>query len=151
MSTRLRLRRDDGEIFLERWGWECKRFGIFIHKMEAPDPGVDLHNHPWPFASFVISGGYEEQRALDWEAQVLAAVRLDQRGDIKQRKRWSFKKFPLNEAHRIVKVKPHTWTIVFRGRAVRPWGFFTPDGYMDARTYEHSEFGKARQLSEVFV
>lgn len=150
MSTRLRLRRSDGDIFLERWGWECKWFGVFIHKMEAPDPGIDLHNHPWPFSSLILRGGYKEYRIGEQDAWV-RAVRHQARGS-EARRRWlSFKTFHLDEAHRIYEVKPHTWTLVFRGRGIRPWGFFTPSGYMDARTYEDSKWGRDRGLAEVTV
>lgn len=68
-TERLRLRRHDGQIFLDRWGVEHDRIGgIFLHKMSAPDPGIDLHDHPWWFASLVLQGGYIEERAASRES-----------------------------------------------------------------------------------
>lgn len=66
MGTRLRLRRADGRIYLDRWGVERKWLGgIFLHRMQGPDPGIDLHDHPWAFVSMVIAGGgYLEERLL---------------------------------------------------------------------------------------
>jgi hypothetical protein len=149
MSSRLTLQRSDGRVFLDRWGWECKRFGIFLHHIGAPDPGVDLHNHPWPFVSFVVWGGYKEVRANHDYAMLFAAAELDDRGFLRKRLLWTFKRFRMEDAHRIISVKRHTWTIVFRGRARRPWGFYTPDGYMTAKEYENSYWGRIRELSEV--
>ena len=72
---RLRLRRADGRVYLDRWGLAHERVGgVFLHRMQAPDPGVDLHDHPWPFASVVLWGGYIEQRADIREAPTLADV-----------------------------------------------------------------------------
>jgi hypothetical protein len=59
MASRIRLRREDGRVYLNRWGFECDRIGgVFLRKMEAPDPGLDLHDHPWSFVSLILKGGY---------------------------------------------------------------------------------------------
>lgn len=64
LYRRLTLRRADGQVYLNRWGVGHDRVGrVLLHKMEAPDPGVDLHDHPWWFVSIVLWGGYTEQRA----------------------------------------------------------------------------------------
>lgn len=144
MSSRLRLRRYDGQVYLERWGFEVEklgRSGIFLHKMTSPDPGIDLHDHPWWFASIVLWGGYDEERADIREASMMAKVAedrgVDQRGWLSGRKRWSLKSTPLDVCHRITRLhKPTVWTLVIHGPHRRVWGFYPPEGYMDEPTYD---------------
>src|SRR3954449_5709224 len=37
-------------------------FGVYLHRFDGPDPRPTLHDHPWPFLSFVLRGGYTERR-----------------------------------------------------------------------------------------
>lgn len=153
MSTRLRLVGPDG-VFLDRWGIELPRrpkdagesdhrpwFGIFLHKLEGPDPGQDLHNHPWPFFSFILRGGYTEERAQQRFVRMFAEAA--ERGffrtrGIERRRRWlSLGATPLDYSHRITKLhRTPTWTLVVHGRRHRTWGFWLPAGWIDWRTYE---------------
>ena len=144
MTARMKLIRPDGRTYLERWGWECKWFGVFLHKMEAPDPGVHLHDHPFAFASIILWGGYTEERtstknAVQWAKDAQHFERhpmLPQgthipRGVVMQRRWLSFKGFGKNECHRITRLKrKHSWSLVFRGPKTRKWGFYTPDGWV---------------------
>lgn len=50
----------DGRTFLRRRGVDARLFGVLLHRIDAPDPGLDLHDHPWPFVSIVLRGGYTE-------------------------------------------------------------------------------------------
>lgn len=146
MSARFRLRRIDGKLFLERWGFECPWFGVFLHHIEAPDPTPDLHDHPWPFGSFILKGGYTEQRCATKDAQHLAQTdHFDRpglppgaRGYENKRKRWSWKTIDLATCHTITDVPESTWTLVFRGpkRKDRQWGFFTREGFVDKDEYD---------------
>lgn len=162
MSARLVLRRrSDDEAFLKRWGLECRAGGIFLHKMEAPDPGIDLHNHPWTFWSLVLWGGYWEERineseavelarfAEDWDRahpdaldlhldEFLPIVNSTPRGYRSLRLPLSGRKFSLDECHRIVHLRRKTcWTILVHGpRRAREWGFFTPDGWVGHTDYD---------------
>ena len=141
MSARFRLRRTDGKLFLERWGFECRWFGVFIHHIEAPDPGQDLHVHPWPFWSLILKGGYTELRCPIGDAIMLAEMSTRsgkiRRGWTNLRERWSWKKLGLDECHTITEVHGDTWTLVFRGRKCSgKWGFFTPSGFVTAVEYD---------------
>lgn len=147
MSTRFRLRRADGQVYLGRWGWECRWGGLFVHKMTAPDPGVDLHDHPWPFGSFILWGGYWEERE-----PVANAVHMAQtaehvntlgphycpRGYIRRRSWLSWKTLGLHEAHRITGLfRKTSWSLVIHGRkrTDRKWGFFEPTGFVASHDY----------------
>lgn len=145
MSARIRLRRTDGKLFLDRRGFECRWFGVFLHKIEAPDPGEDLHDHPWPFWSLVLKGGYEEIRCHTDVACLRAqhATRhpdlIKTRGWRNIRYPWSWKKLGLDECHGITKVfGGPCWTLLFRGpkRKDRQWGFFTPEGFVLKDEYD---------------
>lgn len=133
------LRRADGKVFLERWGIEAEKLGgIFLHRLDGPDPGLDLHDHPWAFLS-LIWGGYTQERAKTDEA-IAIAVKVDgterPRGRIEQKRWWSFMR--LDDAHRITRLhRDRVWTLVIHGPHRRkPWGFYLPGGWMDEQTYK---------------
>jgi hypothetical protein len=135
------LRRQDGLAFLERWGIESERIGgIFLHKLEAPDPGVDLHDHPWAFLSIIFGGYTQERLHVD---RAVAIAKLEEHAPagvprgVREHKRWlSFMR--LNQCHRIIKLdRPVVWTLVIHGPHRRkPWGFYLPTGWMDEQTYK---------------
>lgn len=151
--VRMRLRRYDGRIFLDRWGVEAEKLGgIFVHKMSAPDPGFDLHDHPWWFASLIIAGGYTEERAPSRRAPRLAELHeafpeIIAGGYTEERRRWSVRFLRLDEAHRIVDLDGRVcWTIVVHGPNVRRWGFFLPTGWVDEYTYDQTVRAERRDL-----
>lgn len=155
---RMRLRRDDGKIYLDRWGFELvpgsepderprEWFGIFVHRMTAPDPGLDLHDHPWWFATIPIVGSYVEERAMTREAPALARdaemvadqwhVEYVSRGNRQHVRRGRWRGMRLDECHRITDLSgPRVWTVVVHGPKRRRWGFYEPDGYAGEGEYE---------------
>jgi hypothetical protein len=134
VSYRMRLRRNDGTVYLERWGLECQWFGVFVHRMDAPDPGRDLHDHPWAFWSIILKGGYYEYRA-----PVRTAVQTDADALSVHRRPWSIRQMRLDECHRIYHLEHRqSWSLVFRGPRRRSWGFYCPEGWVDYRDYDSS-------------
>jgi hypothetical protein len=123
--------------FLVRRGIDVRLFGVFVHEITAPDPGLDMHDHPWVFASWVIRGGYTEKSA---EARAP--------GDVGWRtwRRWSIHRMRQTDIHRIAAVEPRTVTLVVRGRKTRPWGFFVDGQWVDYRDYDYEA---RRPVSEV--
>lgn len=157
------LRRADGRIYLDRWGFETRFFGVYLHRIDAPDPGVDLHDHPWSFASLILAGGYYEERVRGREAPRWAegAERFEERyfddgreiqhvarGVVVHRPRFSLRSLRLDEAHRIVELDDDRpcWTLVFRGPRRRVWGFYMPTGWVDADTYDKTVRAQRRDL-----
>jgi hypothetical protein len=144
LYRRLRLRRADGLVYLDRWGIGHDRIGrILLHHMSAPDPGRDLHDHPWAFLSIVLWGGYLEVRADTRTAVELAkhaqASPLPRAvaGHLVPRFRGSVRFLGLHECHTIVELYgPTCWTLVIGGPRRRRWGFYTADGYMDEKLYD---------------
>ena len=139
MTARLRLRRTDGRIFLERRGWKHDRLGgIFLHRMAAPDPDLDLHDHPWAFLTIPLWGGYVEHRCATRDAPLAAAIASPAaRGYPETRRPLRPRRMRLDECHRIVELRRRTaWTLVLLGPRRRRWGFYTPTGWVDEATYD---------------
>lgn len=148
---RLILTGPDQRVFLHRDGVDHPRAGIYLHRIHGPDPGLDLHDHPWPFVSIILRGGYDEEvepartassRADRAEATEAWAPTLYRTGSAPRgdRRRWragSVHRMPLDLAHRIVSVRPGTVTLVLRGRRRRVWGFYQPDGWVAEDVYDY--------------
>jgi len=147
---RMTLRRAEGRVYLDRWGVGSRRIGaVFVHRMQAPDPGQDLHDHPWTFVSLVLKGRYTEHRCAIREASGKpyngGHVSSD---DLETRERWSVRRMRLDECHRVVACDNPTWTLVLCGPVRRRWGFYTPDGYMDEARYDETVRVHRRDLWE---
>lgn len=171
----LKLRRADGQLYLQRWGivffprfedgyMQESRFGVYVHRMTAPDPGIDLHDHPWPFWSLILKGGYTEEYcqgrvASQWAKQVdlMEASyhpRIMEKGWHLPRgygRRWtagSWHRMGLETAHRIRALnndKP-CWSLVIRGKQRRDWGFYTPDAWLNDGIYDMTVRAERRDL-----
>lgn len=142
---RFRLRREDGTLYLNRWGMEIPGVGgVLLHRMDAPDPDIALHDHPWSFVSIILAGGYTEERALTRDAArfALAAEKYEvgdhlQRGEIVERRRWSVRRLGLEECHRITHLAGKvSWSLVIHGPRRWPWGFWTAKGWVHYRQHE---------------
>jgi hypothetical protein len=85
--------------------WPFK-FNVFIHKMWTPVPAPECHDHPWDFASLVLSGGYgecTEGSIFHW------------------RRPGSLKFYKAEHAHKTVTDGVPAWTFVITGPARRQW------------------------------
>lgn len=160
LRRRLTLSHDD-EPFLERWGLCHDRLGgFYVHKIAGPDPGMDLHDHPWAFVSIVLRGGYFEHVAQTAEATEYAdnpwptgrywgwrqIVDVTKPNGIRRRKLPALHRMPLDVAHRIVAVDRNTWTLVLRGPTRRVWGFYPPTGRVDWREYDYETRRPSREV-----
>ena len=136
-----RLRRSDGQVYLSRWGFSHRRIGgILLHRMDAPDPGLDLHDHPWWFVSIVLWGGYVEQRTdirnASARAEMVEHHGIYGRGDTVVRRRFSVRTMRLDECHTITRLLgKRSWSLVIKGPHRRMWGFYLPEGYLPADRY----------------
>lgn len=163
----MRLKRADDVVYLDRWGWECRRFGVFLHRMDGRDPGMDLHDHPWSFVSVILAGGYVEERCDIREAPMWAGLAatadqwngvpgLAERGPERRlRQHFSIAASPLTHAHRITGLLgKRSWSLVLHGPVRRPppdpehggWGFYLPAGWVDWRTYERTVRAERRDM-----
>jgi hypothetical protein len=104
--------------YMQRW-WFL-RLGplqIRVHHILAADIGRDLHDHPWPFRTFILRGGYVEAR--------------EHAGVVRRRMRLPGTTAAMHrgEFHRIAKVAPGgAWTLFFTWGQRQGWGFKSPAG-----------------------
>lgn len=100
--------------YMRRYHLELTRDrAIRFHHILASDPGTDLHDHPWDFASVMLSGAYTEitpHGAVRYEAPCVITRRAEQ-------------------LHRLVLDEP-AWTYVVCGPVRRHWGFATARGWV---------------------
>ena len=145
--------RDPGlvlEGYLDRWilGRSNVSVGLgatLLHRFHRGDSPV-LHNHPWPFRSWILSGGYTEIRCdtshlldedgkalreCDWPSHLLLERRVLRQGDINEI-------HGVNEFHFIESIEPDTWTLVSCGPRKRPgWGFLArKDGGLEFHKFK---------------
>jgi len=139
LYRRLILRRFDGRVYLNRWGIGHDRVGgILLHRMDAPDPGIDTHDHPWFFVSLILKGGYIEYRSTNRESEEQTRV---------VRLRWSIRTMRLDECHTITElIHDQSWSLVLRGPRRRQWGFYPPEGYMNESKYDGTVRAGRRDL-----
>jgi len=71
--------RVDNEPYLERYYLFLKDrerfpFNVFLHKFLKSDPD-DVHDHPWPFLTIILRGGYYEWRPqFDSQGQKIGEI-----------------------------------------------------------------------------
>lgn len=118
-------------------------FGLFLHRLGCPDPGEDLHDHPWWFASLVLRGGYTETVADTRSAPFFARMAVEmptcKRGEERSWRAGTIHRIRLTECHRITALRREpTWTLILTGPRARSWGFYPPEGFVDFRKYERA-------------
>ena len=108
-------------------------FNVFIHKFHKSDPD-DVHDHPWPYATLILKGGYYEWiPQFDKDGKKFGEI-AHWRGP------GHFRLCSANSYHRI-ELDPDVtaWTLFMPGPQKREWGFLVknkwiPNGdYLEAR------------------
>jgi hypothetical protein len=127
--------RVDDEPYLERYYVFIKDrgehfpFNVFLHKFLKSD-NDDLHDHPWPFATLILKGGYYE-----WTPQFGADGKK-----IGEIARWcgpgSFRMAKANSYHRIeLDPEVECWTLFMPGPKQRDWGFLVKNKWVQWEQY----------------
>lgn len=131
----------DGETYMERFwlfnpyesidgqqmGSRIKWFpwNIRIHWIRLPDQDRHLHDHPWNARTFILKGGYVEQRIAD---SILGRVIRRKTGDTASLK--------FGEYHRITSIDVGgVWTLFVSGPYRGTWGFLVGGVKVQWRTY----------------
>lgn len=122
--------------YLTRWRIiQTPVFALYLHRMDGPDARKTLHDHPWPFVSVIIRGGYIERRLDPRDMSV--APRTVKRVNV----------MPLRAAHAIRELlRTPTWTFLIVGRRVRTWGYWEP--MWQTGKWEWTEFDKHLHAEE---
>jgi len=126
---RIVMDRVNDEPYLERYYLFLKDrqrfpFNVFLHKFLKSDPD-DLHDHPWPYATLILKGGY-------WETTPEGRF---------WRSPGHFRICKANSLHRIeLDPSVECWTVFMPGPKQREWGFIKNgtwtqwEKYLAART-----------------
>jgi hypothetical protein len=87
---------------------------LYLHFFHRGDADLELHNHPWPGRSLILTGGYREERR-EGDAVV---ERVYRRGDVSVLEPDTF--------HRVDLLTPETgcWTLFLTGAREQSWGFW---------------------------
>ena len=119
---RIVMDRVNNEPYLERYYLFLKDrenfpFNVFLHKFLKGDPD-DLHDHPWPYATLILKGGYYEWTPeFNSEGQKIGETR-HWRGP------GHFRICKPTSYHRIeLKDGVTAWTLFMPGPKQRDWGF----------------------------
>jgi hypothetical protein len=140
---RVIMDRADAEPYLERYYVFLKDrkwfpFNVFIHKFLKSDPD-DVHDHPWPYATLILRGGYYE-----WIPE------FDSQGlQIGETRHWRgpghFRICSSSSYHRIELVSGITaWTMFVPGPQRREWGFLVNNKWI-----KHDQYLKERSSAGV--
>jgi hypothetical protein len=131
---RIVMDRTSDEPYLERYYVFLKDrtnfpFNIFLHKFLKSDPD-DVHDHPWPYATLILKGGY-------WEWRPQFNSKGEKTGEIAK---WcgpgSFRWAGANTFHRI-ELDPEVtcWTLFMPGAKQRDWGFLVKNKWVQWEEY----------------
>jgi hypothetical protein len=141
---RIILDRESSEPYLERYYVFLKDrklfpFNVFLHKFLKSDPD-DVHDHPWPYATLILKGGY-------WEWIPQFNDKGEKYGEVAHwRKPGHFRTCSAGSFHRI-ELDPavECWTLFMPGPQRREWGFLVNnkwihnDEYIAQRTANKSQ------------
>jgi hypothetical protein len=139
---RIVMDRQSDEPYLERYYLFLKDrdrfpFNVFLHKFLKGDPD-DVHDHPWPYATLILKGGYWE-----WIPQ------FDADGNLScEIQKWrgpgSFRICGANSYHRI-ELDPNVtaWTLFMPGPKKRDWGFLVRNKWVQHEQYLKERYEQA--------
>jgi hypothetical protein len=131
---RIILDRQSNEPYLERYYVFLRDrtwfpFNVFLHKFLKSDPD-DVHDHPWPYATLILKGGY-------WEwVPVFDSIGRK----VDEIKYWRgaghFRTCKATSYHRI-ELDPNVecWTLFMPGPHRREWGFLVNNSWIHNEEY----------------
>lgn len=91
-------------------------FGVYLHRFDGPDSRDTLHDHPWPFVSVILRGGYVEYRLYPEHGGLPHHVR---RLNVKR----------ASDTHYIERLdRTPSYSLMLVGRRQREWGYVDRDG-----------------------
>ena len=103
-------------------------FNVFIHKFHKSDPD-DVHDHPWPYATLILAGGYYEYTP-NFENGLMIGETKHWRGP------GHFRICSPASYHRIeLKDGVTPWTLFMPGPQKREWGFLVKNKWIHNDNY----------------
>ena len=131
---RIIMDRESKEPYLERYYIFLKDrqlfpFNVFLHKFLKSDPD-DVHDHPWPYATLILKGGYYE-----WIPQFNPDGTLN--CEIRKWRGPGHFRICKPESYHRVELKPGVtaWTLFMPGPQRREWGFLVDNKWIHNDNY----------------
>ena len=131
---RIVMDRVENEPYLERYYLFLRErnrfpFNVFLHKFLKSDPD-DVHDHPWPYATLILKGGYWE-----WIPHFDTVGRKTGEYQV-WRGPGHFRVSKANSFHRI-ELDPDitAWTLFMPGPKQRDWGFMVRNKWVQWEQY----------------
>jgi hypothetical protein len=131
---RIVMDRVENEPYLERYYLFLRErerfpFNVFLHKFLKSDPD-DVHDHPWPYATLVLKGGYWE-----WIPHFDTVGRKTGEYQV-WRGPGHFRISKARSFHRI-ELDPDitAWTLFMPGPKQREWGFLVRNQWIQWEEY----------------
>jgi hypothetical protein len=131
---RIVMDRVENEPYLERYYVFLRErerfpFNVFLHKFLKSDPD-DVHDHPWPYATLVLKGGYWE-----WIPHFDTVGRKTGEYQV-WRGPGHFRVSKARSFHRI-ELDPDitAWTLFMPGPKQRDWGFLVRNQWIQWEEY----------------
>lgn len=126
--------RVENEPYLERYylflrDRERFPFNVFLHKFLKSDPD-DVHDHPWPYFTLILKGGYYE-----WIPQFDSAGRKC--GEIGHWRGPGHFRFSSATSYHRIELDPDVtaWTLFCPGPKQRDWGFLVKNRWVQWQQY----------------
>lgn len=128
----------EGKVHFRRWRVvQTPWFAVYVHNIARSDEERDLHDHPWPFVSIILRGGYLEKIADSTGVRTV----MHAPGSVLFRR-------AEGEYHKITLWDGPTWSLVFTGPRTHPlWGYKTEFGWVDHITYRGQKYGTETSVS----
>jgi hypothetical protein len=131
---RIIMDREDNEPYLERYYIFLKDrkwfpFNMFVHHFLKSDPD-DVHDHPWPYMTIILRGGYWE-----WTPMFDGAGRKI--GEKQQWKGAGQVRFGHSTDYHRIELDPDVdcWTLFCPGPKLREWGFLVKNKWIQNEEY----------------
>lgn len=117
-----------GGSYMRRFIFRTPWFTLRLHHILRSDDDRHLHDHPFDFVSFLLSGGYYETVPCDCGKPICTG----------KKQRW-WPRFSIVAKHaedlHCLKLERPVWTFVISGPKRRAWGFETEQGWVHNELY----------------
>ena len=102
---------------------------MFLHRFLKSDPD-DVHDHPWPYFTVILKGGYTE-----WIPQF--NKNGQKTAEIAAWRGPGHCRFSRATSYHRIEIDPDvdTWTLFVPGPKQRDWGFLTRTGWIESEQY----------------
>ena len=118
-------------------------FQILFHKFLISDDDC-LHDHPWPFITCLLRGGYYEWSVLKEQTPPVdmgnvVAVKVGYDGHLHVKRKYkagSILYRPATYKHRVELIQgTPAYSMVLTTKPVRPWGFWSKTGFVPRKEH----------------